>query len=128
MPRQTSIQLTEATDRQVAALKTAGYGSLTDIIRIAIDRMYQQETRTMNSTNDTYYIDEQMLGNTATAADARRIAVEAVEYADGDGYPVADTTVVGIDDNGYWVADNGEAVNGLTKDQAIEIIVENLTA
>lgn len=44
MPRQTSIQLTEATDRQVEALKLAGYGSLTDIIRIAIDRMHRDET------------------------------------------------------------------------------------
>lgn len=43
MPRQTSIQLTEATERQIAALKVQGYGSTTDIIRVAIDRMYQGE-------------------------------------------------------------------------------------
>lgn len=43
MPRQTSLQVTEATDRQVEALKLAGFGSLTDIIRIAVDRMYRDE-------------------------------------------------------------------------------------
>ena len=53
MPRQTSIQLTEATERQAAALKGAGFGSLTDIIRISIDRMYREETRTMGATTIT---------------------------------------------------------------------------
>lgn len=59
---------------------------------------------------------------------ARKLAIETIEYADAEGEPVADTTVVGKDANGYWVTDNGEEVNGLTKEQAIEIIVENLTA
>ena len=49
MPRQTSVQLTEATERQAAELKALGFGSMTDIIRTAIDRMYQQERRTMNT-------------------------------------------------------------------------------
>lgn len=49
MPRQTSVQLTESTERQAAALKAAGFGNMTDIIRTAIDRMYQQERRTMNT-------------------------------------------------------------------------------
>ncbi len=44
MPRQTSFQITEATERQINALKTQGYGTATDIIRIAIDRMWRQET------------------------------------------------------------------------------------
>lgn len=45
MPRQTSVQLTEATERQIDALKALGYGSTTDIIRLAIDRMHRDETR-----------------------------------------------------------------------------------
>jgi len=49
MPRQTSVQLTEATERQAAELKALGFGSMTDVIRTAIDRMYQQETRTMKA-------------------------------------------------------------------------------
>jgi hypothetical protein len=44
MPRQTSIQLTEATERQLDALKTQGYGTTTDIIRMAIDRMWMRES------------------------------------------------------------------------------------
>lgn len=47
MPRQTSIQLTEATERQVQALQAAGFGSFTDIARIAIDRMHKEEMQTM---------------------------------------------------------------------------------
>jgi hypothetical protein len=43
MPRQTSIQLTDATDRQIGSLKLAGFGTTTDIIRIAIDRMFRDE-------------------------------------------------------------------------------------
>ena len=49
MPRQTSFQMTEATERQMDDLKAAGFGSTTDIIRIAIDRMYQQERNNMKS-------------------------------------------------------------------------------
>jgi hypothetical protein len=41
--RQTSVQLTVATDRQVERLQDWGYGGFTDIVRIAIDRMFRQE-------------------------------------------------------------------------------------
>ena len=43
MPRQTSIQLTDATDAQVAQLQERGFGTFTDIVRVAIDRMHRQE-------------------------------------------------------------------------------------
>lgn len=63
------------------------------------------------------------------AAEARKLAVEVIDrLAAGDHEPVADATVAGRDRDGrYWVADNGESIEGLTKAQAIEIIVENLT-
>lgn len=41
MPRQTSLQLTESTEQQVAALRS--FGSFTDIVRVAIDRLYREE-------------------------------------------------------------------------------------
>ena len=44
MTRQTSIQLTEATERQANALRARGFGTFTDVVRISIDRMYNQET------------------------------------------------------------------------------------
>lgn len=44
MPRQTSFQMSEATARQIETLKTQGYGTTTDIIRIAIDRMWMAES------------------------------------------------------------------------------------
>lgn len=45
MTRQTSVQLTEATERQIDYLKERGYGTFTDIARLAIDRMYLQVMR-----------------------------------------------------------------------------------
>ena len=41
--RQTSVRLSPATLRQLEALTQAGWGMQSDIIRVAIDRMYQQE-------------------------------------------------------------------------------------
>lgn len=52
MTRQTSIQLTEAQAKQIEALKTQGFGSFTDIVRIAIDRMYRDEIRNTKGGND----------------------------------------------------------------------------
>lgn len=61
------------------------------------------------------------------ATTARKLATETIETITlNECEPVADTTIVGLSDSGYWVTDNGEEVSGLTKIQAIEIIVENL--
>lgn len=57
MPIQVSIQLTDAQLAQVSALQEAGFGNRSDIVRIAIDRMYQQETHTMTSNTAYDYID-----------------------------------------------------------------------
>lgn len=43
--RQTSLQVTEATERQVEYLRSIGYGAFTEIARIAIDRMHTDERR-----------------------------------------------------------------------------------
>lgn len=43
MTRQTSINLSEATEAQVMALTEKGFGTFTNIVRTAIDRMYQAE-------------------------------------------------------------------------------------
>ena len=53
MTRQTSIQLTEATEAQIAALRAQGYGTTTNIIRTAIDRMAEQEGHAMTYTKYT---------------------------------------------------------------------------
>lgn len=39
----TSFQMTNADQHKFDSLEAAGYGTRTDIIRIALDRMYQQE-------------------------------------------------------------------------------------
>lgn len=46
--RQTSIQLGDATKRQLEKLKALGFGNQTDVIRVAIDRMYREEVRMSN--------------------------------------------------------------------------------
>lgn len=43
--RRTTVNLTQATERQIEALKAQGFGTFTDVVRIAIDRMYRTETR-----------------------------------------------------------------------------------
>lgn len=84
MPRQTSVQLTEATERQAAELKAAGYGTLTDIIRVAIDRMHQQERGTMSDT-PKYFVP----GNSVHAITNERVGDigKIVEY-NGEVYTV----------------------------------------
>jgi len=37
------MQLTEATERQIHALSSLGFGNRTDIVRLAVDRMYREE-------------------------------------------------------------------------------------
>lgn len=43
MSRQTSIQISDSMQRQITRLQAAGFGTFTDIVRLAVDRMYQQE-------------------------------------------------------------------------------------
>lgn len=45
MSKQTSLQLSEATLKQIEYLKQRGFGSQTNIVRLAVDRMYEQERR-----------------------------------------------------------------------------------
>lgn len=103
------MRVSDLTLHQLEELQSRWNTSKTETITMIIDRAYQQEKHTMN------------------AAQARKLAIETIEHADEAGQPVADTTLVGKDANGYWVTDNGEEVNGLTKEQAIEIIIENLS-
>lgn len=49
MTRQTSLQVTEATERQAKALQSLGFGSFTDVVRLAVDRMFQTEVREMSA-------------------------------------------------------------------------------
>ena len=55
MRKQTNLRLPDKTRDQIEALQNAGFGTLTGIVQVAIDRMYQQEIgshqqeKTMNS-------------------------------------------------------------------------------
>lgn len=78
MPKQTSIQLTEATQRQVSELQASGYGSFTDIVRLAVDRMYQKEITIMNPEFSTYM--------DAIAAGYQTVNRRTDKDISGDGY------------------------------------------
>ena len=54
MPRQTSVQLTEATQRQADELKQAGFGTFTDIVRIAVDRLHRAEVGSTEMDDETF--------------------------------------------------------------------------
>ena len=58
--------------QQLDELSAAGFGNQTDVIRTAVDRMYQQEKRAMNA-KPIVYVEPEMLGDMATNADARRM-------------------------------------------------------
>lgn len=73
MTRQTTIRLTPATDRQIAELQSAGFGTVADVIRISIDRMHQQEKHTMSTDR------------TAEVNELRRIADVISYYESTDG-------------------------------------------
>jgi len=59
---------------------------------------------------------------------ARKIATEAANSIarEGELLPLG-KTFVGINWQGYWVDGNGEMVSELTKEQAIDTLVERLT-
>ncbi len=81
-----SALLPDRTIQQIEALKPLYNGNKTQIVIDAINRMYQQEIKTMSDNQgwfnrDTYYISEQMLGNEATEQDARTM-VEYLRRAD----------------------------------------------
>lgn len=66
-----------------------------------------------------------------TREQVRKWAIEAIDLVNSRCCPVyvTDATVVGRNADGrWWVADNGEEVGGLTAGQAVDVIVENLTA
>jgi hypothetical protein len=83
MPRQTSIQLVEATERQVTALQSQGFGSFTDIVRLAIDRMHREEIpmyyaiSTLNDTA-THRTGWNIYGEGQTENDAEENATDAI--------------------------------------------------
>ncbi len=61
------------------------------------------------------------------AKQAQELAIKAIEAAaDGEPAPVRGTVYVIRTGDTYSVLDNGEEAAGLSKQDAIEVIVENL--
>jgi hypothetical protein len=91
MPRQTSIQLTEATERQVEVLKKFGHGSLTEIIRTAIDRMYYSSGWATVDNHSVIVHDGQIYGNVGRLESLKGetgISINGAEYAPLAGYKI----------------------------------------
>lgn len=79
MPRQSSIQLTEETERQVEILKRAGYGSFTDIVRLAVDRMAREQGQAKH--NDTLVVHPSFEEFLPTVADLNDYDLDALADA-----------------------------------------------
>lgn len=104
MPKQTSFQATEATQTQLAALRQAGYGTTTDIIRIAIDRMHREEKETMSTSQRPTHLyldtsDDAMFGSETppeNADDLRKTFVVMVEQEIAELWPELDVEIVEV--------------------------------
>lgn len=70
----TSFQMTDADQRKFDTLEAAGFGTRTDIIRAALDRMYQQEIA-MSKFSLSMWMTPQHI------AAARRIFENEIHYA-----------------------------------------------
>lgn len=101
MPRQTSVQITDATQQQINRLQSLGFGSFTDIVRIAIDRMTQQESSIMS---------KQITFTDWSPDGDYNYLHTADKYHYGAGWIPEGTVVQFVADNdlGYVVLGNGE--------------------
>lgn len=108
-----SAKLPDVTIQQLNELAAQFGTSKSQIVIQAVRQLHQQEISTMN---------------TAQARQHATLVVDRIHTDTDDYYPVNGTIVAGHNQDGYWVTDNGEEVSGLSKEKAIEIIVENLTA
>jgi hypothetical protein len=91
MPRQTSIQLTGATERQVEELKAHGYGSLTDVVRVAIDRLHREAGIAAVDGHSVVVHNRQVYGNTArleSLAGCEGVTINGEKYAPLAGYEI----------------------------------------
>lgn len=114
MPKQTSVQLTEATLRQVEELKSAGHESLTNIVRTAIDRMYHQEIKTM--TSNTITIPQKMSG-TGTIHDlASQHFDRKIDFGEDGEYAIVLASYYG-DGNMYYIADTPYEAASLSREK-----------
>ena len=57
-----SFRSTDKTSQQLDELSAAGFGNVTQVIRTAIDRMYQQEIKTMKTKGNVVWLYEDNAG------------------------------------------------------------------
>ena len=102
MPRQTSLQLTPQMERQLEELKAAGFGTNTDVIRIALDRMHQQERMNMTTNTDTATLEQELYLKGA----GYTTAIEIVPGGKNDGldYGPCVIEIVVLDTDGDTIA------------------------
>jgi hypothetical protein len=78
---QVSLQLTQAQIKQIQDLQAAGFGTRTDIVRIAVDRIHNQEIRSeVNTMNWQKYIDEMI-----EEAKQKNVEVRGFHVGGGNG-------------------------------------------
>lgn len=117
------VEYTEQFLRQAGALDDGQFVRGEDGIYVADDETWWR-------WSDAIAAEEERQRRQEKIDAARRLAEASVAVL--ESYPdhanhVLGTVYVGMDNGQYWVTDNGEEVNGLTREQAIDIIVENLS-
>lgn len=89
--RQTSIRLSEVTERQIQELTARGFGSFSDVVRTAIDRMSQQEV-VMDTRQLAEAIYVEVYGDIDHKVFHRDRVTEITDWL-ADGEPVTDETI-----------------------------------
>lgn len=88
-----SFQMTEADARKFDELEAAGFGTRTDIIRVALDRMYREELPSMNIRKpDNIHVEFKSLDwqnavTTMEPKEAMRLLAKEVETLINDNCP-----------------------------------------
>lgn len=104
--RQTTIRLTPATDRQLDELQSNGFGTVANIIAIAVDRMHREEIDTMNTASARpahVYLDtseDSLFGHETPPENAdnlRAAFVTMVEQELSEQFPELDVTVIEVE-------------------------------
>lgn len=129
------MQLTEATERQVSYLQERGFGTRTDIVRVAIDRMYNTEKeRTMQLSILLRQNPERVYNYVGTIWGDEPYTATAAEFADMldeldyDGDMLETHPAYGGMAEGYYEQGNAIGYHARLIDEIVLEVVDNESA
>lgn len=99
-----SFRSTDKTSQQLDELSAAGFGNVTQVIRTAVDRMYQQETRTV-SDMPRYFVP---MNSEPAITSGRNGQIGTIVGEDTDAWGTSYYLVqFGTDEPGIWYFGDG---------------------